>query len=251
MQRRDLGKQEAMSARKPYDPSPFPTFAVTVDVALFVVRDAQLHILLVRRNAYPFEGMWALPGGFKRPDETLDEAAARELAEETGLRTDQLRQVHAYGDPGRDPRPGIHVVTVCYFAAIAEPGEIRGGTDAAEARFWPVSELESGHLDLAFDHSEIVRDVLKLVRARIEESPLATDFLPLTFSISELRAVYDAVLNRSHEPSNFHRRFLAEHGRWLTETGERRVPRTGRGRPAALYRRSERWTTGAPGAASR
>lgn len=240
-----------MSLESQYDPSEFPRFAVTVDIALLVVRDGQLHALLVQRGAPPFEGTWALPGGFKRPDETLDEAAARELEEETGVTGVRLRQVGAYGDPGRDPRPGVNVVTVSYFAPVADAGEIRAGTDAAEAKLWPVSELESQGLPLAFDHATLIEDVVHLVRERIEDSPLATDFLPEQFTLSELRDVYDAVLNTSHDPGNFHRRFLADPGRWLVEIGERRTPRSGRGRPASLFRRSEHWTRGAPGATAR
>src|SRR5258708_1500340 len=104
-----------------YDPSQFPPFAVTVDVVVLTMAKGKLHALLVQRGLDPYEGMWAIPGGFKRPDETLDEAARRELAEETGVDgASVLRQFGAYGDPGRDPR--MNVVTVAYVAGFPDIG---------------------------------------------------------------------------------------------------------------------------------
>src|SRR6266849_7109284 len=123
-----------------YDPSKFPAFAVTVDVLVLTMSDGRLHVLLVRRGVPPFEGMWAIPGGFKRPGETLDEAAKRELAEETGVNgASQLTQFGAYGDPGRDPR--MNVVTVAYFTVLPEVGGIEAGTDAASAALIPVTDV--------------------------------------------------------------------------------------------------------------
>ena len=101
-----------------YDPSQFPAFAVTVDVVILTMSEGRLHVLLVCRGEAPFEGMWAIPGGFKRPAETLDEAARRELAEETGVdAASLLTQFGAYGDPERDPR--MNVVTIAYLAVFA------------------------------------------------------------------------------------------------------------------------------------
>src|SRR5688572_32033792 len=111
-----------------YDPSDFPAFAVTVDVVILTMSAGVLHVLLVKRGEAPFEGMWAIPGGFKRPAETLDEAAKRELVEETGVdAASLLAQFGAYGDPGRDPR--MNVVTVGYLAVIRDLGEIVAGSD--------------------------------------------------------------------------------------------------------------------------
>src|SRR6476619_1288549 len=123
-----------------YDASKFPTFAVTVDVVILTMVDGVLHVLLVRRGEEPFKGMWAVPGGFKRPEETLDEAARRELAEETGVDVPSLlTQFGAYGDPERDPR--MNVVTVAYLAVIRDVGAIVAGTDAADAALVPVSDV--------------------------------------------------------------------------------------------------------------
>ena len=120
-------------APKAYDPSAFPAFAVTVDVVILTMSERTLQVLLVRRGEAPYEGMWAIPGGFKRPAETLDEAALRELAEETGMEiASQPTQFGAYGDPGRDPR--MNVVTVAYLAVVRDVGAVVGGTDASGLR---------------------------------------------------------------------------------------------------------------------
>ena len=150
-----------------YDPSQFPAFAVTVDIVILTMSAGALHVLLVRRGEAPFEGMWAIPGGFKRPTETLDEAARRELVEETGVDVASLlTQFGAYGDPGRDPR--MNVVTVAYLAALRDVGAVVAGTDAAEAALVPVSDVLNGRIDLAFDHLRIVRDAIERVRVELE-----------------------------------------------------------------------------------
>src|ERR1700704_639855 len=136
-----------------YNPAQFPAFAVTVDVVILTMSHSRLHVLLVRRGVAPFEGMWAIPGGFKRPTETLDEAAARELAEETGVdAASLLTQFGAYGDPARDPR--MNVVTVAYLAVLHDVGAVvaGSGSDAAAAALIPVSDVLNGKVDLAFDH---------------------------------------------------------------------------------------------------
>ena len=134
-----------------YDPSQFPPFAVTVDVVILTMSEGSLQVLLVRRGEAPFEGMWAIPGGFKRPTETLDEAAKRELHEETGVdAASLLTQFGAYGDPKRDPR--MNVVTIAFLAVVRDVGALVAGTDAADAALTPVSDVLNGKLDLAFDH---------------------------------------------------------------------------------------------------
>ena len=143
----------------------YPHFAVTVDVAVMLVRDGRLHLLLVRRGEEPQRGGWALPGGFKRPDETLDRAAGRELQEETGvalLPPFGLRQFRAYGDPGRDPareEQGVSVVTVVYLAAVSEVTEPQAGTDASGAQLWALEDVLNGRVELAFDHLRIVHEM--------------------------------------------------------------------------------------------
>jgi len=193
---------EPGDAPRDYDPFQFPAFAVTVDVVVLTMFEGTLHVLLVRRGEAPFEGMWAIPGGFKRPTETLDEAARRELGEETGVdAASLLTQFGAYGDPGRDPR--MHVVTVAYLAVLREVGSIVAGSDAAEAALMPVSDVLKGKVDLAFDHRRIVRDAIERVRVELEVTGIATAFVGTTFTLAELRAVYEAVWGVQLDAANF------------------------------------------------
>jgi 8-oxo-dGTP diphosphatase len=227
-----------------YDPSDFPPFAVTVDVVVLTMSDGRLHVLLVRRGVPPFEGMWAIPGGFKRPTETLDEAAKRELLEETGVDSASLlRQFGAYGDPGRDPR--MNVVTVAYLAVLREVGDVIAGTDAAEASLVPVSEALNRKNELAFDHERIVRDAVERVRLDLGLTGIATAFVGPTFTLAELRAVYEAVWGVRLDGANFRRSVLAESG-WVIPTGRRARPGSTGGKPAELYRAGRMWKHGGP-----
>jgi len=240
-----------MSTKRPhpdvpldYDPTDFPAFAVTVDVVVLTVPERHLQVLLVQRGVPPYEGMWAFPGGFKRPSETLDEAAARELVEETGLdAASLLRQFGAYGDPGRDPR--MNVVTVGYFAVLPELGELAGGTDAVAAASIPVSDALEGRIELAFDHADILRDAVERVRADLSLTGLATAFLAPTFTLGRLRAVYEAVWRVDLDAANFRRSVLAEEG-WVVPTGRRARPGSAGGKPPELYRAGAKWKDGSP-----
>lgn len=189
-----------------YNPGDYPPVAVTVDVALFAIRRDKLHVLLIQRGIEPFAGAWALPGGFVQPDEGLDAAAARELAEETGVTEDSvyLEQLRSYGSPGRDPR--MRVVTVAYWGACAEFPSPMGGSDAARAELVPVAEIEDGDIELAFDHGAIVSDALERVRAKLEYTALAARFCASEFTISELRKVYETIWNTKLDPGNFQRK---------------------------------------------
>jgi 8-oxo-dGTP diphosphatase len=227
-----------------YDPSQFPTFAVTVDVVILTLSGSRLHVLLVRRGVPPFEGMWAIPGGFKRPTETLDEAAERELVEETGVEgRSVLRQFGAYGDPGRDPR--MNVVTVAYLAVLREVRDVAGGTDAVSADLVSASDVLNGKIELAFDHTRIVRDAVERVRADLERTGLATAFVGTTFTLAELRAVYEAVWGVRLDAANFRRSVLTEDG-WVIPTGRRARPGATGGKPAELYRAGRMWKRGSP-----
>jgi 8-oxo-dGTP diphosphatase len=226
-----------------YDPSQFPAFAVTVDVVILTMAEAQLHVLLVSRGEAPYQGMWAIPGGFKRPTETLDEAARRELREETGVDAGRLTQFGAYGDPGRDPR--MNVVTVGYLAVVRDLGAVIGGTDAAAAALVKVADVLGGTIELAFDHLRIVEDAVERVRVELELSGVATSFVGPTFTLAELRAVYEAVWGVQLDAANFRRRIVTE-GEWVIPTGERAQPGPTGGRPAELYRAGEGWQRGGP-----
>lgn len=227
-----------------YDPAQFPPFAVTVDVVILTMSEGMLHVLLVCRGEPPFEGMWAVPGGFKRPAETLDEAAKRELGEETGVdAASLLTQFGAYGDPERDPR--MNVVTIAYLAVLREVGAVVGGSDAAAAALIPVSDVLNGKIDLAFDHLQIVRDAIERVRIELEVTGVATAFVGATFTLAELRAVYEAVWGVQLDAANFRRSIVAEEG-WVISTGRRTRPGPAGGRPAELYRAGRAWSHGGP-----
>ena len=228
-------------ARRPrvpdgYDPSAFPPFAVTVDVVVLTLRERRLHVLLIQRGGEPFRGCWALPGGFVRPAETLEEAAARELREETGVdAAAYLEQVAAYGDPDRDPR--MRVVTVSYLAVLPGVGEIAAGSDAARAAFVPVEEVlgtEPGRA-LAFDHALILSDAVAYAQEKLTSTSLATAFVGPEFTLGDLREVYEAAWGVDLDPGNFRRKVLATEG-FVTPTGRRASSGSGGGKPAETYR---------------
>ena len=237
-------KTSGGNAPEGYDPTQFPAFAVTVDVVILTMSEGLLHVLLVCRGEAPYEGRWAIPGGFKRPSETLDEAARRELREETGVdAASLLTQFGAYGDPERDPR--MNVVTVAYLAVLREVGKVVAGTDAAAAALIPVSDVLNGKIDLAFDHAQIVRDAIERVRVELEDSGGETAFVGATFTLAELRAVYEAVWGVELDAANFRRSIVAEEG-WVLPTGRRARPGPAGGRPAELYRAGRAWSHGGP-----
>jgi 8-oxo-dGTP diphosphatase len=220
--------------RAPTASTEFPPFAVTVDLVVLTVREDALHVLLVTRGEDPFAGKLALPGGFVRPEEDLERAAARELREETGLRKvpGHLEQLASYGRPDRDPR--MRVVSVAFLALAANLPDPVAGSDAAAAHWLPVSGVLAGRGRLAFDHGQILRDGVERAKAKLEYTPLATAFCPPEFTVAQLRHVYEAVWQEQLDPRNFHRKVTRTPG-LLVDTG--RSVNAGPGRPAALFRR--------------
>ena len=234
----------SVPAGRDYDPHSYPPFAVTVDIAIFTIRDDALQVLLIERGGEPFLGARALPGGFVRPDENLEQAAARELAEETGLQAGawHLEQLASYGDPDRDPR--MRVVTVAYWAICADLPALRAGGDAAAAALTPVAAIEHGDVRLAFDHERIVRDAVERTRSKLEYTALAARFCPPEFTIRQLRRVYEAVWNTRLDPGNF-QRGVRESGAFAPRGAMASATPSGRGRPAML------WSAAAPPRAGR
>jgi 8-oxo-dGTP diphosphatase len=209
---------------------------VAADVAVFAFRDGAMNVLLVRRRYEPYQSYWALPGGLMEADETLEEAAVRELREETGVTDTFMEQLATFSDVGRDPRG--RVISCCYLALV-DGGKVRlrPGSDAREAAWRPLepllAETEEATV-LAFDHDLILAYARRRLAYKLEYQNVAWSLLPDAFTISELRRVYEAGIGRAFEPNNFRRIALG----WgvLAEAGERP---TG-GRPAALYRFAER-----------
>lgn len=214
-----------------------PLVHLAADIVILTIRRGAFEVLLVRRGSPPFEGGLALPGGFLEADETVDEAAARELREETGLSTEGalLEQVGVYSDPGRDPRR--RVVSVAYVAMVPDPPEARPGGDAADARWIGVDAVFDE--TLAFDHRRILADAVEHARRQLEYTTAATAFCGEEFTVAELRRVYEIVWQTKLDAGNFHRK-VTRIGGFLEPTGAT-TSRDG-GRPAALYRAgARRW----------
>ena len=211
--------------------SRFPVFAVTADVVALTLRGGRLCVLLIRRSSSVFSGRWALPGGFVHVDESLEEAAYRELREEAGIGPDAVRleQLRAYGDVGRDPRPE-RVVSIAWLALGADLPDPTPDTDADQAEWVPINEAVQR--DLAFDHADILRDGVEHARSKLEYTTVATAFCEPTFTLPDLRRVYEAVWDTRLDARNFHRKVLSAEG-FVEETGD--VIR-GRGNPARVYR---------------
>lgn len=192
----------------------YPHPAVTVDIAAFRVRDAALQVLLVKRAGAPFAGDWALPGGFVEIDEDLPDAAARELEEETGLAGCVLIQCRAFGHPRRDPRE--RVISIAWYTLLPPEAEARPGSDASQVNWFALDSLPM----LAFDHGDIVVAARESLAMDLLHTPVAALALPPAFTLDELRAVYEAVLDTDLAP----RRFRAEAVRnpWLQRIGAAR-----------------------------
>jgi 8-oxo-dGTP diphosphatase len=238
-------RAEAALSPKDYNAGDYPNFAVTCDIVIFTMEDQTPSILLVQRGADPFAGMWALPGGFKHPDETLDETARRELLEETNVEAPPyLQQFHTYGDPGRDPR--TNVVTVAYVAVVPELSGIIGGTDAAAAALHPVENVLEGALPLAFDHQQIVNDAYVYVSEQLEVSDIATKFVPKAFSLSQLRNVYESFWGAELDAANFRRNLLMETANYVSPTGRTSSSTPSGGRPPELFKATKAWRDSGP-----
>jgi 8-oxo-dGTP diphosphatase len=203
----------------------YPRAALTVDCVVFGFDGGELQVLLIRRGLAPFKDKWALPGGFVRVEETLDDAARRELEEETGLREVFLEQLYTFGTVKRDPRE--RVVSVAYFALV-KPGAVTAATDAAEAKWFPVSDLPS----LAFDHADILTTALTRLRGKLTYQPIGFELLPPKFTLTQLQRLYEAVLGEPLDKRNFRKKALSYD--LLIPLQEKH--QEGPHRPAQLYR---------------
>jgi len=206
---------------------PYPHPAVTTDIVIFTIREAQLKLLLIKRKGEPFKGKWALPGGFLQLEESLEESARRELAEETGLSGVYLEQLYTFGHPQRDPRE--RVITIAYYALIpSERIQLRAATDAEAIGWFAMDEVPA----LAFDHPKIVNVAHHRLVAKLDYSTIAFQFMPGEFTLAELQGVYEMILQEEVDKRNFRKWVLAMEK--IEETGD--VRRDGAHRPARLYR---------------
>ena len=211
---------------------PWPTIGVSV--VIFALRphgdSHELVVLLVRRESPPFAGLWALPGGWVHTGEALEKSARRHLLTKTGLQAAYLEQLYTFGKPDRDPRE--HRIAVAYYALV--PGEpVDPSTGQREARWFSVERLPK---KLAFDNHEILRYALWRLRNKVSYADVAFQLLPNNFTLSELREVYEVILDRKLDPTNFRRK--VEASGTIIPTSSR--VEGGAHRPPRLYRAHRR-----------
>jgi len=206
----------------------YPHPAVTTDVVVFTIRNGRLSILLVKRANRPYRDEWALPGGFLNIDEDLDTCAARELEEETGISGVYLEQLYTFGAINRDPRE--RVISVTYYALLPQDSMVtpRAASDATDVGWYAFEDLP----ELAFDHAEIIDMAHKRLVSKLDYSTIAFQFMPETFTLSELQCVHETLLNQVLDKRNFRKRILSLN--LIEETGEK--CRSGKHRPARQYR---------------
>ncbi len=205
----------------------YPRAALTVDCIVFGFDEGELKVLLIERALEPFKGRWALPGGFVRVDETLDEAARRELVEEAGLKEVFLEQLFTFGAVDRDPRE--RVVSVAYYALVKlSDHRAKAATDAANAEWFPVSKTPT----LAFDHAGILAAALARLKAKVRYQPIGFELLPPKFTLSQMQHLYEAVLATKLDKRNFRKKVLS----FGLLTALKETQMAGRHRPAQLFR---------------
>lgn len=178
--------------------------ALTVDCVVFGLDECDLKVMLIQRDLPPFRGKWALPGGFVRLDETLEEAARRELQEETGLEKIYLEQLYAFGAVDRDPRE--RVVTVAWYALVRmSDHRAMAATDARDAAWFGLNDLPQ----LAFDHEEILEAAYRRLQSKVRHEPIGFELLPVKFTLTQLQTLYETILDRPLDKRNFRKKILS------------------------------------------
>ena len=190
----------------------YPHPAVTADCVIFGFDGVSIKVLLIQRGIEPYKGQWAFPGGFLKMNETVEECAKRELEEETGLKSASVEQFYTFSAVNRDPRE--RVITVAHYALV-RLSEVKGGDDAASAKWFAMNEIPS----LAFDHDHILRLAVKCLKERICFEPIGFELLPEVFTMTELQNLYEAILEVKFDRRNFYSKMLKLG--ILTEVGER------------------------------
>jgi len=208
----------------------YPRAALTVDCVVFGLDEGDLKLLLIERDLEPFAGKWALPGGFVRVDESLEDAARRELQEETGVSRVYLEQLYTFGQPDRDPRE--RVVTVAYYALVKlSVHSVKAATDARNAAWFDVCDLPK----LAFDHEEIIEVALQRLKGKVRYEPIGFELLPPKFTLTQLQHLYETIVEAPLDKRNFRKKILAMD--LLIETDE--IEQDVAHRAARLYRFDE------------
>lgn len=180
----------------------YPHPAVTTDCVIFGYDNKEgLSVLLVERGLDPFKGCWAFPGGFMKIDEDAETGARRELKEETGLETVHIEQFGCFTDVNRDPRE--RVITIAYFALVRKT-DVRGGDDAAQARWFPISQIP----ELAFDHADMLRIALCKLKEKMHFEPVGFELLPEVFTMPQLQDLYESILEVRFDRRNFASKIL-------------------------------------------
>lgn len=184
----------------------FPRPSVAVDIVLFTVAQSALKVLLIKRGLQPFAGQWCLPGGFVKIDESLENAAMRELREETGVAHVYLEQLYTFGAPKRDPRG--RVISVSYYALV-DATKIRpfvtGEEQIENVQWFPVNDLPK----LAFDHEDIIKYAIKRLRYKLEYTAVGLELLPELFTLTDLQKLYEVILNERLDKRNFRKKLVS------------------------------------------
>lgn len=210
---------EEQAFLREYQAQDFERPSVTVDVAIVTVADGELRVLCLKRPDHPFKGAWALPGGFVRMNESLEETAARVMREKAGLEGVFLEQLETMGEPARDPR--TRVITVVYYALV-DAAELQTSSGADIELCWlsvpwkgerggsaEVRGEDGKKLPVAFDHAEILGLVMKRLRGKLDYAPIGFELLPERFTLRELQEVHEAILSRKLNKHSFRRKVLA------------------------------------------
>lgn len=182
------------------------THEITVDVVIFTIQDGSLKVLLVKRANEPFKSKWAIPGGFIRLSENLDNAALRILKEKTNVQNIYLEQLYTFGDPLR--HPNSRVITCAYFALIRSDDielSFEENTEITKVEWHKVYDLPP----LAFDHKEIIEYSVKRMRERLEFCPIAFQLLPEKFTLTELQKSYELILKKKLDKRNFRKKMMS------------------------------------------
>lgn len=206
---------------------PKQSIKLTVDAIVFGYQsDPKISVLLVKRKYKPYQGRWALPGGFVENRESLEQAVQRELEEETGVTINYLEQLYTFGAPKRDPRQ--RVVSVAYYGLVRpDAHSIAAASDAAEARWFDINRLPK----LAFDHKVILKQAIERLKAKITYEPVGFELLGKKFPFSDLENLYQTLLGRDIDRRNFRKKILSLG--ILDELPEKLSK--GAGRPANLF----------------